>query len=170
MFKIKIITNDEVYVQKNDLAYLYSSSLPIPSFIYNKLLESIEGFIDDSNRYDFVKFEEKSEIEYFKGLEWMIDYNEVKDLSEEETTELLESIANEHETIAQKYNSMSDEERMHNIEMFNQCDRLEFKFNSLRDILWFKQRNIFMKLPNDYSNTSIQEKGIKKTFENKEIK
>ena len=80
---MKIITNDSAYVQKNDIAYLNSSDLPIPASIFMKVFGNGVTIINDSNRYDFVKFDEESEIEYFKGLDWMINYNEVKDLSEE---------------------------------------------------------------------------------------
>ena len=52
---MKIITENAAYVQKND-----------------------------NNRYEFVKFEDKNEIEFFKNLDWMVDYNSVKDLNEED--------------------------------------------------------------------------------------
>ena len=42
--------------------------------------------------------------------------------------------------------------------MVTKCDLLEFKFYSLRDVLWFKQGHIPMKLPEGYA----QEKSIKK--------
>ena len=57
--------------------------------------------INDSNRYDFVKFDEESEIEFFKGLDWMIDYNEVKDLSEDEIIKLAKNIEKEREKLLQ---------------------------------------------------------------------
>ncbi len=81
---MKIITNDSAYVQKNDISYLNLSDLPIPASIFMKVFGNGVTIINDSNRYDFVKFDEESEIEYFKDLDWMIDYNEVKDLSEDE--------------------------------------------------------------------------------------
>lgn len=66
---MKIITNDAVYVQMNDIAYLNSLDLPIPASIYMKAF-GMGGIaiINDMNRYDFIKFEEKSEIQYFKIL------------------------------------------------------------------------------------------------------
>lgn len=120
--------------------------------------------IDDSNRYEFVEFNTPKEIEFFKGIDWMIDYNEVKDLSEEETFELGQSILEEKNAIAKKFNSMSKEEKEKNRNMISQCKLLDFKIYSLRDFLWFKQGQIKMKLPNgvDSPNGFEQEKGIKK--------
>lgn len=66
---MKILTNNSVYVQKNDIAYLYMSNLPISSSIFMKFFGNGATIVNDSNRYDFVKFNNQSEIEYFKGLD-----------------------------------------------------------------------------------------------------
>ncbi len=120
--------------------------------------------INNSNKYEFVKFDAPLEIEYFKGIDWMIDYNEVKDLSEEETIALGQSIAEEKNRIAQKFNSMSLKERNRNMDLVFQCELLDFKLCSLRDILFFKQGHIKMELPEmeNISTEIVQEKGIKK--------
>jgi hypothetical protein len=94
---VKIINSDSAYVQKNDIAYLNSFDLPIPFSIFMKVFGNGVTIINDSNRYDFVKFDEESEIEFFKGLDWMIDYNEVKDLSEDEIIKLAKNIEKERE-------------------------------------------------------------------------
>lgn len=144
---MKIINSDSIYVQKNDIAYLNLSNLPIPVSVFIKVFGNGATIINDSNRYDFVKFEKESEIEYFKRLDWMIDYNEVKDLSEDEIIKLAKSIGEEREKIVTTFNSMSEEERKQHTDMVTKCDLLEFKFYSLRDILWFKQGHISIKLP-----------------------
>lgn len=120
--------------------------------------------INDSNRYEFVEFEAPEEIEFFKSIDWMIDYNEVKDLSEEETIELACSIAEEQNSIAQRFNSMTPEERENNMSMVSQCELLDFKIYSLRDVLWFKQGHIKMELPEGvgFPTEIEQEKGIRK--------
>lgn len=94
----------------------------------------------------------------------MIDYNEVKDLSEEETIELACSIAEEQNSIAQRFNSMTPEERENNMSMVSQCELLDFKIYSLRDVLWFKQGHIKMELPEGvgFPTEFEQEKGIRK--------
>ena len=94
----------------------------------------------------------------------MIDYNEVKDLSEEETITLGQSIAEEKNSIAQRFNSLTLEERKENMNMVSQCELLDFKMYSLRDVLWFKQGHIKMELPEgvDFPARFEQEKGIRK--------
>lgn len=165
---MKIITDDAVYVQKNDITYLNQylslSNLPIPSSIFEKVFGRNIVIIDNSNRYEFIKFDKPEEIEFFQGIDWMIDYNKVKDLSEEEIIALAKSIAEENNEIARRFNSMTPEERKKNINMAFQYELLDFKICSLRDILWFKQGHIKMDLPKgiDFPNEVKQEKGIKK--------
>ena len=119
---MKIISDGAVYVQKNDIAYLNSTDLSIPVSIFMKVFGFGLTFIDDSNRYYFIKYEEDSEIEYLKGLDWMIDYNEVKDLSDDEIISLGQSIADKKNSIASKFNAMSNEEKNNNIDMITECD------------------------------------------------
>ncbi len=161
---MKIITDSVAYVQKNDIAYLNLTDRAIPASIFMKLFGNGIVIINDSNRYEFVEFEAPEEIEFFKSIDWMIDYNEVKDLSEEETIELACSIAEEQNSIAQRFNSMTPEERENNMSMVSQCELLDFKIYSLRDVLWFKQGHIKMELPEgvDFPTEIEQEKGIRK--------
>lgn len=164
---MKIITNNSVFVQMNDLAYLNQSDLEIPASIFMKIFGNGIVIIDNRNRYHFMEFKDSKEIEFFKAIDWMIDYNKVKDLSEKEIMELAQSIAGERDNIAQKFNSMTQEQRKKNISMVSQCELLDFKFYSLRDFLWFKQGHIKMtfpegiELPNELSQEKVAKKLVK---------
>ena len=144
---MKVIYDNCVYVQKNDMAYLEASDLPIPASVFTRVFGNGITIIDDRNRYDFVLFKEKTEIDFFKGLDWMVDYNELKNLSEEEIIKLAENTNEERNEIAATYNSMPVEERQKHSDMVTKCDLLEFKFYSLRDILWMKQGHISINIP-----------------------
>ena len=163
---MKIITENAVYVQKNDIAYLTHTDLPIPASIFRKVFSNEMTIIDDSNRYEFEKFEDDNEIEFFKGLDWIVDYNSVKDLSDDEIIEIKQNIVQARSQIAEQFNSMSEDERKENLGMITQCELLVFKIYSLRDILWFKQGHLKMNLPEgvDYPEEFIpkDEKGIQK--------
>ena len=152
--------------KKNDIAYLHHTDLPIPASIFMKVFGNGIVIIDDNNRYEFEKFEDASEIEFFNGLDWIVDYNSVKDLSDDEIIEMGQSIAQSKNQIAQQFNSMSEEERKENLGMVTQCELLDFKMYSLRDILWFKQGHLKMAFPEDVDSPkkSVQKdkKGIQK--------
>lgn len=157
---MKIFTANSVYVQKNDIAYLNQTNLDIPASIFMRVF----GNIDDSNRYDFVEFDAPEEVQFFKGIDWIIDYNEIKDLSEGEIVALGQSIAEDKNSIAQRFNSMTLEERKENMNLKSQCELLDFKMYSLEDFLLFKQGRLKMKLPG-YVDLPVgfeQDKGIRK--------
>ena len=134
---MKIVTEKEIYVQKNDIAYLNQTDLPILASIFTKMLNNGIMIVDNSNRFDFVKFDKPEEIAFFKKFDWIVDYNEVKNLTEDEILSLAQSIHQEREAIAHKYNSMKPEEKENHPEMVRDCELLEFKIYSLRDFLWF---------------------------------
>lgn len=167
---MKIITNDAVYVQKNDIGFLNQTDLSIPASIYMKVFGYGITLIDDSNRFEFVKFQEESEITFFRDLDWIIDYDSVKDLDEEQIIELGQNITQQRNSIAKKYNAMTKKRRKANANMVDQCNKLDFKMYSLRDFLWFKQGHIHFDLPDGIDfpegckkiEEQVEEKGLKK--------
>ena len=66
-----------VYVQRNDLAMLDASSLVVPGSCL------ITGLVDDSNRYDFVRFEDPRVVEFFEGIDWIVDFKSLKGQDDE---------------------------------------------------------------------------------------
>lgn len=143
---MKIITNNKAYVQLNDISYLLRSTDLIPASIFEKCFLDI--FIcTDQNRYEFMEFDTKEEIEFFKNLDYSVDYLELKDLTEEEIIQYGISLAERRNEIAKKYNAMSDSDKEKNLDMVTQCELLDFKILSVRDVLWFKQGHLKMYLP-----------------------
>ena len=90
---MKIIDKTAVYVQKKDLKFIYVNNLPITEEVALRLVSN--PMINDSNQYEFEKFEDKETIkkskqEYIKKLtnEFI---NKMKDInvSKKEILELL---------------------------------------------------------------------------------
>ena len=144
---MKIITDNEAFVQFNDLEFLQSTDLAIPASIFLKVFGNEITIIDDRNRYNFVRFTEAEDIEYFKQLDWMVDYNETKDLSEEELISLIEKTLDEMDSISNAYGLIPTNQAKKRRELAKTFSLLEFKFYSLRDILWYKQGHISLNLP-----------------------
>ena len=137
---MKIITDNEAFVQFNDLGFLQSTDLAIPASIVLKLFENEITIIDDRNRYNFVCFTEAEDIEYFKQLDWMVDYNETKD-------SLIEKTLGEMDSISNAYDLIPTNQGKKRRELAKTFSLLEFKFYSLRNILWYKQGHISLNLP-----------------------
>ena len=142
---MKIITNDAVYVMKNDLKQLFFAN---SDSMFSVIFGNTILIINDSNRYEFERFDGQREMDFFKGIDWMVDYNEVKDLSKEELEQMCENIADERCQIAHEFRLMPEDERKRIEQTVDvQCKLLDFKMLSLRDILWFKMGRLSITLP-----------------------
>lgn len=151
---MKIITNDAAYVQKNDIAYLNQTDLDIPASIYLKACEIGTFIVDDSNRYEFIRFNKSDEIQFFKNQDWILDYNQVKDMTEDELIEYCERIITQYNELAETFNALSEQEQMQNTELDMQCDLLAFKLFSLQEFIFYRKGLLEMQLPSELPKES----------------
>jgi len=146
---MKIFTKNSVYVQKNDIVYLNTYDLPIPASIFTKVFGKNITIINDSNRYEFVRFDNQTEIDFFQKMDWIIDYNELKDLNEKDIVDITQNIITKINNMITEFNSMQKKDKINNMNMLIQCELLKYKVNSLSDFILFKQGKINMKLPTE---------------------
>lgn len=151
---MKIITNDAAYVQKNDIAYLNQTDLDIPASIYLKACETGTFIVDDSNRYELIRFNKPDEIQFFKNQDWILDYNQVKDKTEDELIEYCERIITQYNELAETFNALSEQEQMQNTELDMQCDLLAFKLFSLQEFIFYRKGLLEMQLPSELPKES----------------
>lgn len=143
---MKIITGNCVYVQKNDLAYLQSSSLPIPASVLLVIVK--DGFcVNNVNRWEFVKFEGENFIDYFKGLDWIADYNEIKDMDENELIACEQSFADQRKSIIKDFSEMSEDKRLNSKDQLINLDLLGYQLEFLKEFILSKKGLIRMALP-----------------------
>ena len=125
----------------------FRKELAIPASIFLKVFGNGITIIDDRNRYNFVCFTEAEDIEYFKQLDWMIDYGKVKNMSEEELENLLSIMLDKMDFLDKAEQSIPVNQSQKRHELLQAFSLLVFKFCSLRDILWYKQGHISLNLP-----------------------
>lgn len=136
----------KVYVQMNDIMMLIHSDISIPASIFEKVVGDVV-IINDSNRMDFVEFTQPKDVKYFESLDWIIDYKEMRDLTENEIREKGQEIANEMNKIANRFNSMTDKEKRNNQSLVQRHELLDFKMKSLAELLFVKQGQKQMPFP-----------------------
>lgn len=146
---MKVFKNNAVYVQRDDLGFLHSSDLTIPASIFLKAYGEGVTIIDEGNRWDFIRFDEPSEVDFFRGLDWIIDWESVKDLSEEKVGELGQSVLEERNSLAQRFNGMNPEEQTENSDIPFKCTCLDHKIQSLVAVYNFKQGYLKMAFPGE---------------------
>lgn len=153
---MKIFKDNAVYVQKNDMVYLNQTDIPIPASIFMKVFGHGITIIDERNRYEFVKFEAPEEIDFFKEQDWIVDYNEIRDLTEEELISLGQSIAQEKNKRADEFNKLPKKQRQQKYQsVVSSLDLLDFKMYSVRDMIMFKRGELEFSLPQGVERPAI---------------
>lgn len=164
---MKIFANNKVYIQKNDLIYLLRSANN--SLVPSSIIDNVFGqifIVTDSNRYEFVEFYLPEEVEFFNSCDWIVNYNDFDYMSEEEIVDYGCKINEQRNKIAQAYNDLPEEEKKVKYEeVSTQIELLEYKMWSVRDVLWYKQRNLKFDLPEGTNVIPFKKKnGIKKVL------
>lgn len=141
---------EKVYVQMEDLMLLmhYDINTGIPASIFDKIFKDGMVFVSDHNRFEFASFDEENEIEFFRNLDWIVDYKEYRTRSFDEMVAAGESIQGEMKEIADRYNSMDEIERQCNQDLRTKFELLEEKFKFLPQIVFINQGHVTMPFPN----------------------
>jgi len=153
---MKIITDNSVYVQRKDLKFLNTNiCIKMPETIICKIFE--DSFKSIKSDEDFIKFEDDFDMEFLKDIDWIINYNDVKDLTEEELIELGEKVTEQKNELSNKFYSMDINGRLKNFDIITRCDLLKYKMQSLADVIFYKRGKLDIKLPEEV-NTGVKEK------------
>jgi hypothetical protein len=137
---------EAVYVQMQDIMELNRSDTPILASIYMKVFKGIV-IVDDTNRFDFVRFDDEEEVKFFKEVDFIIDYNEYKDMTDDQLENEWGKLVTKSNEIAKKWNEMSENEREKNINLFQEYENLKYMMNFLKEIYAIKHNKMSMPFP-----------------------
>lgn len=144
----KEVEKEVVYVQKQDIAYLiHEIDMPIPASVYLKVLGGGATLINDFNRFDFVKFDKEEDVKFFKELDFIIDLNQYKDLTYQQLEEEEKKIVTKLDEIAEKWNNMSEDERIENKSVLEEHHNLDYMLKFLDEIYAVKHGERKMPFP-----------------------
>ena len=114
----------------------------------NSLLFILHILSNNYLNYDdeeFIKLDLKDA--YFSDVDWILNFDEVKDCTNNEIILKCNKIIQQRNYIADKYNSFSTKDRIKHINMLIKSNDLEYKINSYKDILAIKKGEKKIKLP-----------------------
>ena len=146
----------KVYVQLNDIMMMMQFGSTIPSEVMEKHFMNM-FIVTDENRFEFSEFTDPHTVEFFEQCEWIPDFREFKDLTEEEIIANGQKIGQLMNEGAIQWNGMTPEEREENEDVYNRHESLEFKMHSTAEILWTKQGHRVMPFPTvpDYEGFKV---------------
>ena len=96
-----------VYVQLQDIMELGHRDMPIPAIIFTKIFASRDRLlVDNTNRFNWVEFKEDNVIKFFREVDFIIDYGEYRDLTDEQ-------LEKEAKKIVLKANEIAERSALH---------------------------------------------------------
>lgn len=135
---------EKIYVQTYDLAMLIRGhKIEMPANIFNKVFGKV--FVVAENKFDFLEFSEPDDIKFFLDTDWIINYKEFKNFTEEELKNTIESIKDEMKEIAYQYNMEVKEDKL--LELMSKYKYLEYKVIQLEGIIYLKRGEITFPFP-----------------------
>lgn len=146
----------KVYVQLNDIMMMMQFGSPIPHEVMEKHFMNM-FIVTDENRFEFSEFTDPHTVEFFEQCEWIPDFREYKDLTEEEIIAKGQEIGQLMNEIAIQWTGMTPEQQEANEDVYNRYQSLDFKMHSTAEILWTKQGHRVMPFPTvpDYDGFKV---------------
>lgn len=150
---MKILAKKTMYVQKQDLEFLNFHLHTLPHSIQNKIFNNGNIDLDDYGKYDFLEFKDEEDINYFQGLDWLIDYNEVRHLSFDELKQIGENYVSQLDEVSKHLYSISSKDETYK-DTLKKYTILNFQINTLTDICDIKNDLLKINIPS--TKTDIQ--------------
>lgn len=130
---------EKVYVQLYDIMELIQLSNSIPASIIDKTVGKKMLIVNNDNGNDFIEFDDPIEIEFFKSVEWIIDFKKFRDLTPEELKLLIEESVKDANEITEEYNNYSDDEKLKDLDLHNRYNVIRLKNEDLKKLYFMKE-------------------------------
>lgn len=162
---MKVIFKDYAYAQREDIFYLKKIGFNIPDSIFENAFNNIDKNICPKNRFDFVKFINKEEIEFLESCDLIPEYVQMNRMSSTEIVQLFEQYQREKNEKVKLYKSMTTKEKNENSHIITGCKELNIKMDFLKDVLLYKQGHVKFEIPEEIRELERRENnGVKKLF------
>ena len=158
---MKIVKDNNTYIQIKDLKRLRDSNkLLTNSLLY--ILHILSNNYLNYNDDEFIILDEKDA--YFEDVDWIINLDDIKDLSEDELVSICNNLIQQRNSIADKYNAFSVKDRIKHIKMLIKSNDLEYEINGYKDILAIKKGEKKLQLPDgiEFPEGFIKETPVKR--------
>lgn len=153
---MKVFVNNKVYVSNHDIKFLLREHYAMPLGV---LLEIDDKFVEDYDKllgskiHNFMSFNSEGAEEYFKSLDFIIDYNEFKDKSVDELRfeQKINEINKKHiENTLPKLSGNNVQEAEMKLAKYGHI------IYSLGELINYKEGTIRFTIPRQYSKNDIK--------------
>lgn len=137
---MKIIRDDCIYVQKDDIAKVLDFMLDeLPVNTYQTIFAPGYFRTNNKDKFEFMKFTDATSISFFQNIPWIFDYEEISKYTISELINLGSNILNEK----QKSPYQKEEERPY------AYSKLDHQLQEITIIILIKQKQFEMDFPKE---------------------
>lgn len=138
---MKIITEDAVYIERKDFVFLLSLDIPLSTSVFFKSFDKKLTTLTEKNQHELIKMNGKYEKKFFSNLDWILDYEELKNINDVEITNQIKELDNKRHELLKEYISFNEIQKINNKNVLTKIRILEYKIDALKEYLLSK-RNI----------------------------
>lgn len=165
---MKIIQDDRVYLQKRDIGFMNSELHSIPVPVYTAIFGQGTVIVAAYNRDEFVCLTDPKAMEFVRGIDFLVDYDDVCDQSVEELFAAKKRLITQADSLADKYNAIPPEERKNHRDLRLEHTMIAYKIADLDSVIAAKSGSKKFVLPEGVAPMTIPpKKGFIKTLINK---
>ena len=104
---MKVFKDGKLYVNKKDLLILRKSQYQIPDSVLDDM-ENSQVLMSFDDRDTYVEFSDEKDIDFFRKVDWIVDYNSARDLNMEVLKKLIVNIKSTMNMLRVRLDSMHD--------------------------------------------------------------
>lgn len=139
-------SQEVIYIQRVDLEFLYAIHYPMPESIIHYLL--ISPISNDTNKEaDFFWFQQVEEINFFKDLECIIDYQKFLEASNDQIEVQAQELYDKIEALTSTFNQMSNQDKIKSLAIRQEHDCLAYRLDCLSKLYQLRLSNQEITLP-----------------------
>lgn len=158
---MKILTTNAIYVQKVDLEFFHYNRRTLPASIIDKVFKNPQIDMDDYEKYDFIKFEEDDDIEFFQKTNWIIDYNYITSLSNEQIKQIGQDFLKQYDEVQRKLALIKSDNPLFPT-LLNESAILNYQLRAINDALDIKNGLLKISLPPELKQNNIVKQLLRK--------
>ena len=103
---MKVFKDGKLYVNKNDLLILRKSQYQVPDSVLDGRESNLILLGNEKNV--FLEFSDEKDIDFFKKVDWIVDYNSARDLNMEVLKKLMVNIKSTMSMLRVRLDSLCD--------------------------------------------------------------
>ena len=104
---MKVFKDGKLYVNKKDLLILRKSQYQIPDSVLDDM-ENSKVLLSFDDRDTYVEFSDEKDIDFFRKVDWIVDYNSARDLNMEVLKKLIVNIKSTMNMLRVRLDSIHD--------------------------------------------------------------